>query len=338
LTQSNNDGVTFSDSKLINSDKGNLTLDDGIGPQLAVGAGSEMYATWEEDHDIKLARSLDFGRSFLSTALVNDDMNNAVQSFHQMKVAEDGTIFIAWVDGRQEGQEENKKSVYLARSIDKGKTIEKNIRISGNVCHCCKPAIAFGRPGQVFVSWRHEFPNNVRKIVVASSQDNGLTWSKPIPVSKRGWRIDGCINSGPAIDYINGKLYVVWFTGVESRAALKVSWSGDGGASFHSVGKIQEGVSNPNYPQIENVNGEPWIIFQGAEANAITRKKNIQAWIVKVNGEGRLSLPQAISDSDSDIEFPYLYSGDKGHIVAMWTSLTNGGRQVMMSRGRAGGE
>jgi len=337
LTKSNDDGVTFSNSKLINSGKNKLTLDDGISPQLAVGTGSEVYATWEENHDIKLARSLDFGRSFLSTVRVNDDMSNAAQSFHQMKVAKDGTIFIAWVDGRQEGQEESRESVYLARSIDKGKTFENNIRISGNVCHCCKPAIAFGKSGQVFVSWRHEFPNNIRKVVVASSQDNGLTWSKPIPVSNRGWQIDGCINSGPALDYINGKLYVAWFTGADSRSALKFSWSSDGGASFYSIGKIQEGVSNPNYPQIENVNGEPWIIFQGTDANAKTRKKFIQAWIVKITEEGRLSLPQAISDSQSDIEFPYLYSGDKGRVYATWTSLTNSGRRIVMSRGRMGG-
>jgi hypothetical protein len=333
LAQSSDAGKTFSNLKTISSSNGKLSLDDGSSPQLGVGDGGEIFATWEEDHDIKFARSFDLRKKFLPTVRVNDDLGNAVQSFHAMKVAQDGTIFISWVDGRQHEQEEfGSESIYLARSLDNGKTFEKNIRISGNVCHCCRPAIAFGKSGQVFLSWRHEFAKNIRKVVVASSQNNGLTWSKPIPVSNRGWQIDGCINSGPAMEYINGKLYIAWFTAEESNSALKFAWSGDDGASFHPLGKIQKNVSEPNYPHIENINGEPWVIFQGI--NAKNRKAAVQAWIVKITTENKLSLPQAISNDELDVAYPHLYRGGNGRVFALWTTLTNQGPKIMMSRGR----
>ncbi len=333
LAQSIDAGKTFSNLKTISSNDGKLSLDDGSSPQLGVGDGGEIFATWEEDRDIKFVRSFGLRKKFSPIVRVNDDLGDAVQSFHRMKVAQDGTIFISWVDGRYHEQEElDSESIYLTRSLDNGKTFEKNIRISGNVCHCCRPAIAFGKTDQIFLSWRHEFPGNIRKVVVASSNNNGLTWSKPIPVSKQGWKINGCINSGPAMAYINGKLYIAWFTGAESKSALKFSWSGDDGESFNTLGKIQKSVSEPNYPHIENINGEPWVIFQGT--NAKDRSASVQAWIVKITSENKLSLPQAISNDELDVAYPHLYRGDNESVFALWTTLTSQGPKIMMAKGK----
>jgi hypothetical protein len=333
LAQSIDAGKKFSNLKKISSNNGKLSLDDGNSPHLGVGDGGEIFATWEEDNDIKFARSSTLRKKFLPAVRVNDDLGNAVQSFHTMKVTQDGTIFIFWVDGRNHEQGEFvSESIFLARSLDNGKTFERNIRISGGVCNCCRPAIAFGKTGQVFLSWHHEFPGDIRKVVVVASQNNGLTWSKPIPVSNRGWQIDGCINSGPAMAYINGKLYVAWFTGAESKSALRFAWSGDEGASFHQLGKIQKNVSEPNYPCIENINGEPWVIFQGT--NAKNRSASVQAWIVKITSENKLSLPQAISNDELDAAYPHLYRGENGSVFALWTALTSQGPKIMMAKGK----
>ncbi len=335
LAKSEDAGKTFSNAKPLSSSDGKLSLDDGSSPQLAMGLGGEIFATWEENRDIRFVRSLDYGKSFSSPIQVNDDLENAVQSFHAMKVAADGTIFISWLDGRKHAQAEyGTESVYLTRSLDNGKTFQRNIRISGNACHCCRPAIAFGKPKQVFVSWRHEYPGNIRKIVVASSQDNGLTWSKPVPVSRRGWEIDGCINSGPSIEYINGKLYVAWFSGAGARSALKLAYSEDEGFSFHSLGDIQNNVLEPNYPDIQKINGEPWIIFQGTDANSGDRRAPISAWVVKVTSGKKITLPHAIPNNELDVAYPYLFEGNKGRIFALWTTLTNRGSETMMLVGK----
>lgn len=134
------------------------------------------------------------------------------------------------------------------------------------------------------------------------------------------------------MEYINGKLYVAWFTGAESRSALKFARSDDEGLSFHALGKIQKNVSEPNYPHIENINGEPWIIFQGT--NAKNRKAAVQAWIVKITSEDKLSLPQAISNDELDVAYPHLYKGDDGSVFALWTTLTNQGPKIMMAKGK----
>lgn len=202
-------GKTFSNLKKISSNNGRLSLDDGNSPQVGVGNGGEIFATWEKYLDIKFAQSSDLRKKFLPPVRVNDDLGNADQSFNTMKVAQDETIFISWVDCRFIEQEElGSESNFLSRSLDDCNTFEKKFRIIGSVFHCCRPTIAFGKSGQAFFPWRHEYPGNVRKVVVASSNNNDATWSKPGSVSNRGWQIDGCINSGAAIEYINGKLYV----------------------------------------------------------------------------------------------------------------------------------
>ncbi len=335
LAKSNDQGKTFFKAKPISLNNGRLSLDDGSGPQLAFRSKGNVFATWEENRDIKFVRSLDFGKSFSTPTRVNDDNENADQSFHSMQVAEDGTIFIFWLDGRKRLQEEyGAESVYLARSLDDGKTFQRNIRVSGNACHCCRPAIAFGKPKQVFLSWRHEFPGNIRKVVVASSQDNGLTWSKPIPVSRRGWKIDGCINSGPTMKYVNGKLYIAWYSGAGSRPALKLAWSEDEGASFHSLGKIPKNVSSPNYPDIQEINGEPWIIFQGIDANSNRRDTSVKAWVVKITSEKKITLPQPIPNNELDVTYPHLFEGKEGWVFALWTTLTNRGSEIIMANGK----
>lgn len=335
LAKSKDVGDSFGHAVKANSEKGKVSSHGENGPQLRMGNGIEIFAAWIENRDVRFARSVNFGRSFLPSMRVNDDEGKAAQSFHTMEASPDGTIFVSWLDGRDSGKgAPGTSSIYLARSQDKGKTFGKNIRVAGDICPCCRPAIAFGNSGQVFVSWRHVYPGNVRKIVVASSSDNGSTWSKPVPVEEKGWKINGCAHSGPTMKYVDGKLFLVWYTGAEEKASLKMAWSADDGKSFTSLGDIQDKVLDPNHPHLAVIMGEPWIIFQGRDSNKKGGWAPAQAWTVKLSKEGKVSIPQAIPSDGQGVFYPYLFKGNGGRVYALWTALTDNGPKVMMSRGR----
>jgi hypothetical protein len=337
LANSKNVGDTFRHPIVVNSKSGKIKLHGENGPQLRMGNGVEIFAAWVENRDIQFARSVNYGRSFLPSIRVNDDKNKASQSFHIMEVSPEGTVFVSWLDGRdKKNNKPGTSSIYIARSTDRGKTFGKNIKIAGDICPCCRPAIAFGKNGHIFVSWRHLYPGNLRKVVVASSRDNGSTWSKPISVSKQGWKINGCAHSGPAMKYVDEKLFLIWYTGQGGKASLNMAWSPDEGRSFNVLRDIQKEVLDPNHPHIETINGDPWVIFQGRDPYKKGGWAPSEAWVTKLSNNGKASIPQRIPTDGKGVIYPYLSKGYGGRIYATWTTLTDNGPKVMLSRGRTG--
>src|SRR3989338_3852977 len=145
IASSSDNGKTFSEKVRVNAD---ADMPSGINhaPTMALGIKGELYVAWtvsrtdsEFSSDIKFSRSLDKGRSFEPAIVVNDDNLTVSHGFESMTVAPDGSIYIAWLDGRE--KKEGVSSTFIARSADNGKTFEKNVRVDGNSCPCCKTAV-----------------------------------------------------------------------------------------------------------------------------------------------------------------------------------------------------
>ena len=335
MSGSKNIGDSFSKAKRVNSVEGEVSAHGENGPKLKQGSGRGMFAAWVGNRDIKFARSMNFGRSFNSSIRVNDDIGKASQSFFNMEVAPDGNIFITWLDGRDKKTNlPGSSSIYMARSVDQGKSFGKNIKISGDICPCCRPALAFGDNGEMFDSWRHVFEDHERIIVVASSLDRGKTWSKPVKVSDKGWKINGCAHSGPAMRYVGGKLFVTWYTGKNDKANLKFAYSLDKGKSFLKEKNIQGSVLDANHPNMTILGNEAWVIFQGRDPNLEGGWSRDKAWLLKISSNGNTSKPSALPVAGGGVFYPQLYKGNGGRVYAVWTDLGEGGSRVMLCRGR----
>jgi hypothetical protein len=95
----------------------------------------QLYITWADkrngDADILLATSTDKGKSWSSPLRVNDDplRNNANQFQPQLAVAPNGVVSISFFDTRLDARH-RLIDLYLAQSIDKGKSFLKNMRIT----------------------------------------------------------------------------------------------------------------------------------------------------------------------------------------------------------------
>jgi len=335
ISVSKNIGDSFSKAKRVNSVADEVSAHGENGPKLRQGKGRGMFAAWIGNRDIKFARSMNFGRSFNPSIRVNDDTGKASQSFFNMEVAPDGKVFIAWLDGRDKKKNlPGSSSIYIARSIDQGKSFSKNIKISGNICPCCRPALAFGDNGEIFVSWRHVFEGHERVIVISSSLDGGKTWGNPVKVSDTGWKINGCAHSGPAMKYIDGKIFVTWYTGKNDEANLKFAYSLDNGKSFLKDKNIQGSVLDANHPNITILGKEAWVIFQGRDPNLEGGWSREKAWLVKISSNGNTSKPSSLPTTGGGVFYPQLYKGNGGRVYAVWTDLGEDGSKVMLCRGR----
>ena len=335
MAKTKNIGDSFSGAVPVNFEKDEVSAHGENGPKLRSGKGRGMFAAWVGKRDIKFARSMNFGRSFNPAIQVNDDVGKASQSFFTMEVAPDGTIYVIWLDGRdKKSNKPGTTSVYIARSVNNGKSFDKNIKIAGDICPCCRTALAFGDNGEIFASWRHVYDDNERVIVVATSLDDGKTWSKPVKVSETGWKINGCAHSGPAMKYVGGKLFISWYTGKNDKASLKFAHSADNGKSFQVTKDINGPVLDANHPDIVVIGKEAWVIFQGRDPILEGGWGRDKAWLVKVSSDINISSPSALPSTGKGVAYPYLFKGNGGRIYAMWTEIGDEGPQVMLCRGR----
>ena len=335
MAKTKNIGDSFSTAISVNSEKDEVSAHGENGPKLKQGKGRGIFAAWVGKRDIKFARSMNFGKSFGPAIRVNDDKGKASQSFFSMEVAPDGKIFTAWLDGRDKRSgKPGTSSFYIARSVDQGKSFEKNIKVSGDVCPCCRAALAFGDNGEIFASWRHVYENNERIIVVATSLDGGQTWTNPVKVTKEGWKVNGCAHSGPTMKYVNGKIFISWYTGKDDKAAVKLAYSSDRGNSFNLIEDIHGRTLDANHPNMIINGKEAWIIFQGRDPNQSGGWGREKAWIVQVKSDNEISKPSPLPSTGDGVAYPYLVKGNGGRIYATWTEVGQEGPQVMLCRGR----
>ncbi len=90
-------------------------------PNIAVGRQGDLYVTWTKPlskpytGEIKLARSIDGGRTFDAPRIVHADRQEITHRFDAMTVTRDGRLLVAWIDKR-DGVAAGGKASELRRS------------------------------------------------------------------------------------------------------------------------------------------------------------------------------------------------------------------------------
>jgi peroxiredoxin len=240
---------------------------------------------------LRYVRSDDGGHSWSAPVTVTDDPSAVADvpadfgshNFHALHAAPDGTLYVAWLDGRH-----GKSATYLTHSTDGGRSWAPNVRVVPptsrfrEACPCCRTAIAAGADGAVYLAWRAVLPVDtaggavrereavpapsapapggaphaghgapagptVRDIVVARSADRGATWGEPVRVQADDWVFDGCPHAGPSLAVDDGgTLHVAWWTGKTGAAGVHYAHSTDGGRTFGGIQPL--GVAQASRP------------------------------------------------------------------------------------------
>jgi len=342
MAMSDDGGDTLTSSVLpISAANVSIGADGEESPSIAM-TRAEIYTLWQESGDdgsgtIMSARSLSWGESFEKPVQVSDEGVRSYKGSPSIGVAPNGDVYAVWLDERDNSNpDEETSSVYLAKSTDRGATFGRNVRVARRACPCCRPSLAFGSHGEVFVAWRQVFPGEIRDIVVSTSRDGGRTFTEPVRVHDDGWKINGCPDSGPALVESNGILSIAWMTeGKDDDARIQIARSENGARSFSKPIDISRHILDPNHPVMKTGDdGTTWLIFQGRAASTNGSWNKTQAYIVQIDPRRNPSRPMPVQGSENSISYPTLGIGTGGRLFLAWTQQQGDRRAVMLSRGR----
>jgi hypothetical protein len=149
----------------VNQKPGITTAWRGDPPTIAVAPDQTVFVGWTaranlgSGHatDLYLSASKDHGKTFGEATKVNDDTKPGVHGMHSLTVGNDGRIYMAWLDERNitpmvmkekktdknSGRHmESNREVFVASSIDGGRTFTANQRVATEACPCCKTSLA----------------------------------------------------------------------------------------------------------------------------------------------------------------------------------------------------
>ena len=197
----------------------------------------EKSAAKSYAYDIRLATSNDRGRTWSTPITAHRDGTATEHGFVSMVPRADGSVAIAWLDGRQMADSGGTMSVRTATLSPAGR-IEREQMLDPRTCECCQVSMTAARQGLVAV-YRDRSDDEVRDIAVV--REVGGRWTAPRPVAADRWVWKACPVNGPSVSAINDDVGVAWFTAAGGTPKVKVAFSRDGGATFGDPIRVDNG-------------------------------------------------------------------------------------------------
>jgi hypothetical protein len=226
-----------------------------------------IYAAWDAagggnatDGGIHLARSSDAGATFALTRV--DNPSGPSQGIGAVPfVGPDGEVYVAWNDYKN-------NLIAFNRSFDGGITWDAQRTVSPKTAafDVGIPAEMFRRAlvypacdvdrstgphrGRLYCSWMDLTPAGVTDILLSLSDDRGLTWTAPHPVTDQLPQLVDRFNQWLAVDPVTGDVNLSFYdtrndtTGFRFMTDTFFTQSVDGGVTFRSPNVLVSSVSS----------------------------------------------------------------------------------------------
>jgi hypothetical protein len=311
---------------------------------------NKMYAVWNaSDPRHPMANMLRFSAydggtgKWAKTLTVNDDVAPSTHTFQGAAVGPDGTVYVAWLDRRElpvsnaDGYPggglktrhrniEGTVALYLARSQNQGRTFERNVRIAGDVCPCCRAAVGFSK-GNVLVTWRSVEEGDIRDISVSISSDRGRRWSEPKNIARDNWKINGCPHAGPTIASAGASTYVAWLTGGDGGPGIFLSSTEDGGRSFSPRRKVSSGAAAQ--PFLAGAENAAALVYRGSSNDKLHSGANSHdrghddspsghVFVCALQSDGSMTGPERVPNTSGSVAYPFAALTNDGKIAISW--------------------
>jgi hypothetical protein len=201
--------------------------------------------------------------------------------------------------------------------------------LDNRVCDCCQTAVtAVG--SELVAAYRDRSTEEVRDIGVVRT--GGGEWQLPNIPEPDDWTIAGCPVNGPALASDHEQVVLAWFTGAQDTAAVYLSWSADGGQTFSSRVRIDEGTPLGRVDVVILPNGNAmisWLETTGEATAAIFIRE------VTSNGDtGPAQRVAAVSPARAT-GFPRLITNGNDLLLS-YTQLEPTPQRVVTLRGSSG--
>jgi hypothetical protein len=303
-------GMTaFSKPIRVNSVPGSaIAVGNVRGAQLAVGKNGVIHVSWLGSSKAEPRGPSD------TTPMMYTRSNGARTTFEPERnlmqfatgldgggsVAADafGHVYMAWHANPKHNGEAH-RSVYLARSINNGRTFSREVQAYPNetgACGCCGMRIFADSKGNVYILYRAATQNIHRDMVLLVSNDEGKTFTGTV-VSR--WRLDACPMSTDFISQSPHHILIAWeragqvYYGVVSPGTDRVT----------QVGTPPGGGQDRKHPvAVGNCRGDTLLVWTEGTA---WQKGGALAWQV-FSASGR----------------PTAEKGWKAGVVPIWSLVT----------------
>lgn len=242
LARSLDDGLTFEPPLVVNDDDNPINHSF---EQVSAGSHGDVYLAWLDNRDKEksgagaiFACSRDGGKT-VGKNLTVDGMA-CICCRPSIALAPDGTLWVAW----RKTFERNVRDIVLAKSIDQGQTFSTPILVKWDgwafpACPHRGPSLAFDRFGRLYIGWYTEGTDEQPRLLLATSDDQGKTFSDPISLHTSTTSLPDQLRM---VVHSDGIVVAVWeeVTGVRKRVVMRTSV--DRGRSFGRVQALSEGA------------------------------------------------------------------------------------------------
>jgi len=308
-------------------------------PEIALGAGNEVYVAWTTPLPepyagyIRFARSLDGGRSFEAPLTVNDNRAAITHRFQSMQVAPDGRITLVWIDKRDleaaklAGTAYRGAALYTAVSTDGGASFGPNTRLAAHSCECCRIALASDSDGRPVAFWRHVFADGTRDHALVLVGDGEYMAQ---PATRQGWKVDACPHHGPDLAIAtDGTRHGAWFSVVGGEPGLFYgAWDR---AGLPLAEPLRFGAPNAAHPAL---------LVQGLRVllawKAFDGENTVVSLMESADGGRHWSAPRAVATAAAASDHPRLVA-EGATAYLSWSAAQEGYRLIPLASSMGSG-
>ena len=210
-------------------------------------------------------------------------------------------------------------TIRFAEITNNGDIINES-ELDAATCDCCQTSISMTNKGPIVV-YRDRSNKEVRDIY--STRNIKGVWETPALLNNDGWVINGCPVNGPKVVSSLKNLAVAWFTVVNDKPIVNVSFSKNDGDSFQKPIVLNDNGAIGRVDVVFLNNKE--VVVSYMEFDDLGTYLRIK----KVSIDGKVSKPITISkiDGGRNTGVPQLELLND-EIFIVWTSSNNGVNQL----------
>ena len=335
--RSESGGDVFGEPVAVDPGGGRVVAHGEGAPAFLQGARSQFHAVWIANRPgggrvLQTARSKDFLHSFDEPVVITTG-SRGEPAFFDAAVLPSGQVAASWLARAKPGSSlPGTSRLLVSVAQGPGGAFGEPVVVANDVCPCCRPALLSGEDGQLYLAWRTTDAEDVRSMVVASSTDQGRTWSAPAPIPGVGWKIKGCPHSGPSMAFHEGRLHVAWYS--EGEGSPRLYWSRqDDQGGFTPARVLSAGVRDANHPFLGQVDGRLFAAFQARDSSAAGGWPTTGIFVTEI-ADDEVLAPVEVPTGDGTASYPRLNALGAGRLLVAWTEHGEGDRQVMLARAR----
>lgn len=324
---SKDDGETFTDKVGIPLSNDVATHAEGM-PKVAFKKDGTIIAAYEKKAPTKENKyagaiyyrlSNDKGKSWSDELFLHSDTTSGrSRSYFDIEQLPDGEVGASWLDIKL-NNETGGRSVRFAKTT-KDTGFGREILVDSSACQCCRIDVYADLAGRIHVAYRGlakgKMGQSVRDMMLATSSDNGISFSSPTSISKDDWAIDGCPHTGPSLCSNKGGLYSFWYT------------EGNGTGIFYNFKRAGDGTFNTRqlisnagrHPQISAVEDRFMMVW---EENIGEGEKKFTNIYYQMN-DGDQNRRESLTPSDSNAFVPVITQTENGFLVAFLMETKEG--------------